>query len=151
VALYREAGDREGLADAVGVLGMTALSRGDYVAARSLAGESRTIFESIGDRRGVAKTLTVMGDILLGQGEYEAARTRYEEGLEILRELDDKWGMAWCLEGLAGVAASQEQPARAARIFGATEAIREAIGGPRPPVRQAICKRKVAAARRTRR
>jgi DNA-binding CsgD family transcriptional regulator/tetratricopeptide (TPR) repeat protein len=147
VALFQETGDREGLADALGVLGMTALSRGDLAAARSLAGESRTIFESIGDRRGVAKTLTVMGDIFLEEGELEAARARHEEGLEILRDLDDRWGMAWCLEGLAGVTASQGQPARAARIFGAAEALREAIEGPRPPVRQAIYKREVAAAR----
>jgi Tetratricopeptide repeat len=81
---------------------MTALSRGDLAAARSLAGESRTIFESIGDRRGVAKTLTVMGDIFLEEGELEAARARHEEGLEILRDLDDRWGWPGAWKGWRG-------------------------------------------------
>jgi DNA-binding NarL/FixJ family response regulator len=65
----------------------------------------------------------------------------------ILGDLNDKWWMAWCLEGLAGVAAAQGQPARSARIFGTAEALREAVNGPRPLAHQADHQRRVAAAR----
>jgi DNA-binding CsgD family transcriptional regulator len=106
--------------------------RGDYEAARSMVGESRAIFEALGDRRGVAKTLGVMGDVDLDQGEHEAAHALYEEALAILDDLDDRWWMAWCLEGLAGAAAAQGQPVRAALVFGAAEVLREEIKAPPP-------------------
>ena len=41
--------------------------------------------------------------------------------------------MAWCLEGLAGVAGATGQPERAARLFGVSTALRDAIGTPLPP------------------
>lgn len=65
----------------------------------------------------------------------------------ILRELDDKWWMAWCLEGLAGVAAAQRQPRRAARVFGAAETLREEIRGPRPAAHRTDYEHAVAGAR----
>ncbi len=37
-------------------------------------------------------------------------------------------GMSWCLAGLGGVAALDEEPERAARMWGAAEALREAAG-----------------------
>jgi non-specific serine/threonine protein kinase len=52
-----------------------------------------------------------------------------------------------CLDGLAGVAAAQARPARAARLLGAAEALREAIGAPTPPAGRAAHEREVAALR----
>jgi predicted ATPase/DNA-binding CsgD family transcriptional regulator len=147
VALYREVGEGQGLADALGVLGMSALSREDYGAVRPLLEECRKIVQSVGYRRGLAKTSSCLGDLVLNQGDPGKAHALYTEGLEILKELDDKWWMAWCLEGLAGVAAAQGQPERAARIFGATETLREEIKGPRPAAHRADYERMVAAAR----
>lgn len=147
VALYREIGERQGLADALGVLGMSAVSQEDYGAALPLLEESRTVMRNVGYRRGLAKTSSCLGDIALKRGVHAKARVLYEEGLEILRELDDRWWMAWCLEGLAGVAAALGQPRRAARVFGATEAFREEIKGPRPAAHRADYERRVADAR----
>ena len=45
----------------------------------------------------------------------------------------DKSGIADCLDGLASVAGAREQPAIAARVFGAAQALRERIGAPLPP------------------
>jgi hypothetical protein len=55
--------------------------------------------------------------------------------------------MAECLEGLAGVAAAQQQPERAARLFGAAKAWREMTGAPLPPSRRAGYERDLAAVR----
>ncbi len=41
--------------------------------------------------------------------------------------------MAYALEGLAAVAASGGQPARAARLYGAAASLRLALGAPLPP------------------
>jgi hypothetical protein len=58
-----------------------------------------------------------------------------------------KQGMAENLEGLAAVAAAQAQPERAARLFGAAEALRTAVGAPRPHAERAEHERHFAAAR----
>ena len=71
----------------------------------------------------------------------------YEESLALRRELADKRGIAESLEELAGVAGAQGQAERAARLYGAAEALREAIGAPIVPVDRARYERAVAAAR----
>lgn len=146
VALYRKVGERQGLADALGVLSMSASNQGDYDVALALLEESRDIMRSVGYRRGLAKTSSCLGDIALNQRDHVKAQAMYEEGLAILKDLDDKWWMAWCLEGLAGVAAARGQPRRAARIFGATQALREEIRGPRPAAHLADYERMVSQA-----
>ena len=50
------------------------------------------------------------------------------------RAEDDRPGIATCLEGLATVAAGPGRPERAARLLGAAEALRRAIGSPMPLV-----------------
>lgn len=49
--------------------------------------------------------------------------------------------------GVGGVAAAQEQPVRAALVFGAAEALREEINAPRPVAHQAHYERYLATAR----
>jgi ATP/maltotriose-dependent transcriptional regulator MalT len=147
LVLYREVGDRQGAADSVGVLGMVALSRGEYEQARSLVEESRALMKSVGDRRGFAKTSNVLGDITLGQGDHAAAGDLYEGARKVFADLDDGWWLAWSLEGLAGVDAARGRFARAARIFGAAEALREEIHSPRPTALQAVYDRGLATVR----
>src|SRR5438093_10200882 len=56
----------------------------------------------------------------------------YRESLAVLREMGDKKGIADSLEGLAEAAAKLGQPERAARIWGAEQALRDAIVLPLP-------------------
>jgi hypothetical protein len=51
------------------------------------------------------------------------------------------------LECLAGLAARQQRPARATRLLGAVETLREAIGAPLPPGERAAYACTVATAR----
>jgi hypothetical protein len=81
------------------------------------------------------------------QGIYGAARARFEESLAICREVGDKRGTAQNLEGLAALAVTQGQFERAARLFRAAEALREAIGTPLPPADRVEHDRSVAAIR----
>jgi hypothetical protein len=60
-----------------------------------------------------------------------------EEGLLICREVRNKPGSVCVLEGMAQLAWAKSQPSRAARLFGAAEALREAISFPLPPVDRA--------------
>jgi hypothetical protein len=59
----------------------------------------------------------------------------------------DKAALAGCLEGLAGVAATAGGAARAARLLGAADALRQAIGAPLPVAYQTDVDRYLARAR----
>jgi hypothetical protein len=55
------------------------------------------------------------------------------QGLTLAQELGDRQFIAESLEGLAGVAGAQGQAERAARLWGAAEALRVAVGAPSSP------------------
>jgi predicted ATPase/class 3 adenylate cyclase len=143
--MFQRVGDQVGIAESTGVMGMVALGQGDYPEARLRLEEARRIMSSLGDRRGIGLMTTALGDAVLNQGDRDAARTLYEEALEDLKGLHDKWWIAWCLEGMAGV--DYNEPARAARLFGAAAALREAIGAPRPPAFRSYHERNLTAVR----
>ncbi len=58
-----------------------------------------------------------------------------EEGLSLAAELGNESDAAYCLEGLAGVAVSEGDPAGAARLWGASERLRERTEGAATPDR----------------
>ncbi|HKH10183.1 MAG TPA: tetratricopeptide repeat protein [Rubrobacter sp.] len=145
--MRREVGDREGIAESMAVTGLAALGREDYGKARSLLQEARVIMEELGDPRGIAKTTVGLGDVDLNVGDQGAAQALYEEALTLLKDVGDKWWMAWCLEGMAEVAVARTRPERAARLFGAAESLRGAIGAPRPAGFRGYCERDLALAR----
>jgi DNA-binding CsgD family transcriptional regulator len=81
------------------------------------------------------------------QQDYATALARYEEGLPLARKADSMCNVASCLEGLAGVRAAQGELPQSARLWGAAEALRQAIGAPIPPVYRPVYERTVTAAR----
>jgi tetratricopeptide (TPR) repeat protein len=100
-----------------------------------------------GDKRRSAWALTSLGLTAICQGDYRRAAALLKESLALSRDLGDKRDMAAGMEELASVACAQEQTERAARLFGAGQALREALGAPLPPADQAPYDRGVAVAR----
>jgi predicted ATPase/DNA-binding CsgD family transcriptional regulator len=161
LALWRELGDPRGTAYAVFLSGQVALRQGDVATARSLAEESVRRYREIGDRQGIAISLIQLARVVSFQGDNTAAYRIYKEGLAIARETNHKWVIASCLEGLTSIVAAQEQggiplvgipPGErvflwAAQLWGAAEALREAVGVPIPLVERADYERLVSAAR----
>jgi hypothetical protein len=68
------------------------------------------------------------------QEQYRLARSRYQDALAIAHEFDDELLLQSLLEGFASLAVAEGQPARAARLLGAGEALwgRSARHGPSP-------------------
>jgi DNA-binding CsgD family transcriptional regulator len=81
------------------------------------------------------------------QGDAAQAYLYYAESLTVFVELMDKQSIPQCLEGIAGLANAAGQPAHAARLFGAAEALCESAGVPLPPVMRAEYDLDVAATR----
>jgi len=102
LALFRELGDRRGIALALDRLGMAAWRRGDFATARALMEEDLALFREVGDRDRVAWSLFTLGLLNTKQGEYTRACALFEESLTLFRELGNKRGMAASLTQLAG-------------------------------------------------
>jgi predicted ATPase/class 3 adenylate cyclase/Tfp pilus assembly protein PilF len=132
LTIVRELGDRWGIAMSLNNLGNVAWEEGDYPVARSLREESLAVFRELGDRSGMAASLNNLGRVVGEQGDYSAARQFHEECLTILFELGDRGGIAESLESLALLGVAQAQMEQVARLLGAAEALRKAIGAPRP-------------------
>jgi DNA-binding CsgD family transcriptional regulator len=128
--LYREIGNKWGVGSVLSHLGFIPLSRGEHARAARYFEEALEISREIGDKLIGSVSLHNLAWTLLLQGHYERAAGLYVEGLGVAVELGDKAGVAYCLEGLAGLISERGEPERAARLFGASEALLEAVGAP---------------------
>jgi tetratricopeptide (TPR) repeat protein len=162
LAIKREIGDRWGIATSLNNLGIAAYRQGEYEAARALYEESLAIRRELADRWGVAGALNNLGMIAHQQGDFRAARSLHEESLSIRRELGDRIGAAASLEALAELAyegndqggggeppegSPVEDWRRAARLFAAGDALREAGGALLPVTEQEENRRQVSRVR----
>ena len=75
------------------------------------------------------------------------AERSLEEALALDRELGNWAYGAYCLESFAGLAGARAQGARAARLWGAAETLRESIGAPPTPEARPYYERSMAAVR----
>ena len=147
LAIRREVGDKWGIALSLNNLGSVAIRQGSYAEANVLLKESLTLWQELGDKQNIAMVLTNLGLAASGQGDYAPACSLLKEGLSLRRDVGDNWGIPESLEGFAGLAVALGQAKRAARFFGAAEALREHIGAPLPYPDRAGHDRRVAAAR----
>jgi len=60
----------------------------------------------------------------LAQADAALATRYFTEALTLFRDQGNRGGMTWCLSGLAGVAGAGGLPERAAKLWGAGEALR---------------------------
>ncbi len=127
LAKFRELGDVEGAAWSLISLGTVARYQGDVERASVLLSESLALSEGIGFREGTAWSVEQLGLLAAVDGD-PAAISLLRRSLELHSELRDRWRMSSVLEDLAAIAIAQGNAGQAARLLGAAEAIREAIG-----------------------
>jgi hypothetical protein len=131
------------------LLGQMRLAQGEGALARECFEESLALVQEVGDREGALEALLGLARVALAQGDLVAARRRDQECLTISQEVGSQEFLAACLEGLAALEAAQGAPCHAARLWGAAEAQREAIGAPIYPVYRASYEQARAQARAT--
>jgi DNA-binding NarL/FixJ family response regulator len=148
LALHKALKDQRGRAYDLSFLGQILLVSGhDHEASQALIEEALALFKELGDRRAVAKAHYRLGCVAFDQGDQRGALASYEQCLAMLWEVEDTWLIAVSLEKLARVALVQQHAAWSARLCGAAEVLREAMGGPIPPIECAEYEQTVAAAR----
>jgi predicted ATPase/DNA-binding SARP family transcriptional activator len=131
LGLDQAAGDRK---TALHHLGLIVYELGDFAHAGALWEEALALERALGDTRRVALMLADLGLVAYEQGEYALALARHQESLTIRRVLGAKLGIAYSLEGLAMLYRAMNSPEKAARLWGASQALRDAIGTPVPPI-----------------
>ena len=145
--LLREVGDKWGLARSYSCLGLVAMFRGDYERAKALMEESLMVARNAGDIWCSSMDLNHLGLMALFQGDYGRAQDLCKESLELSRQPGMMHVIAYSLHTSAAVAGSQGQPVRSAGLWGAAEALREAIGTAFSPLELRVYEPHIAAAR----
>ncbi|MCL5274791.1 MAG: tetratricopeptide repeat protein [Chloroflexi bacterium] len=144
--LFRALGDERSTTLPLNNLANVAYDEGDYAAAIDLYEKSLALSRKYGDDDGSALSLLNLGWAAFLQGDDTRADSCCRQALLLFHHLGNRGTITFCLEGLAGVAGTQKQPVRAARLLGAAEALREAVSFPVSPDNLAHYKRIVAAA-----
>lgn len=107
--------------------------RGDLDLASQLAGDSLVSFREFGERRAEAASLAELGYVALARGNLPGASEHLHRAAVQHLEVRDEYGVIRSLEGLAGVAAGQDEDDVAARLIGLTDAWRRRSGTVRFP------------------
>ena len=123
--------------------------RGDYERGLAYGEEALSIYRKMGDSFMIAQILSRLGWVAAINGDHEVAARFIGEGLPLAQELESGLLSAMCWEGLAVVSGAKAEGTRAARLYGATEALRLAIGAPLSPADQPELERHLATARAT--
>jgi tetratricopeptide (TPR) repeat protein len=136
LAIYRRENDERHAAQRLSGLGLLACDEGDPGKAEPLLTQSLMTFQEYGDKAGIGMALKGLGDVALLRAEHAAARRHYRDSLAAFREIGRRQLVAGVLERFARLAAAEADPALSVRLLAAAQALRDALGTPRPPNEQ---------------
>jgi tetratricopeptide (TPR) repeat protein len=128
VDALRRSGDVWSVAFALVPHGDAALLTGNVPAAVRAHEEALGLARGLVDEHLTATLLDQLGLDALLAGDASAARERLAEAASLHRAQRDREGLAYCLDGLAGLALLSGDARTAARLSGAADAVRTALG-----------------------
>ncbi|MEA2684867.1 MAG: hypothetical protein QOE93_62 [Actinomycetota bacterium] len=114
-------------------LGWIAETGGELAEATVWYEESRQLRGLVGDEHGLARSAADLGRVARLRRNFKEARPQMEEALHAFQRLGDRRLAAACLLELADVAFERGRRDIAARLVGAAQAIRDALGTPAWP------------------
>jgi non-specific serine/threonine protein kinase len=131
LALSRELDNPMEEATSLSHLGFLAQRRGEFAQARALHERALATARQFGVREFELELVRNLGEVALAQGDLTLARTHFRSALETSRELGNQHEIALCLEAVALLMIRNGSHAKAAHLFGAADALRQAIATPR--------------------
>ncbi len=132
--ILRETGSRWYSAMALVGFGLFEESQDNYAEARSRFEACVPLFVEFKDRQRIVMLRSELAHLERRQGHIPEAKKLYRETMREWQELGHRAAIAHQLECFAMLAKAGEDGQRAARIFGAAEALRERINIPMQPV-----------------
>ena len=130
LTLLRVVGRQRDIASAHINLGVVAILSGDLERATETLSEALAAARQAGDRDLIATTLANLASVALHRRAITQAEALGREALALYRDLGDPRRCAVGLEGLAASAGLAGNGERAARLLGASSALREGLGTP---------------------
>jgi predicted ATPase/class 3 adenylate cyclase len=149
LAIARQLGEKNQIATALGNLANAVWLLGERDRAEQLFAESLALWREIGGATGILHQLNPLSLLALERGDARHATELQLEALALGRELGNRESLAFSLEGAGRLAATRGSPTDAAVLWGAAEAVREALGQPPEPTPQGVRERYLGAARST--
>ena len=128
LALFRDLGDLNRVADALDRLSGAQFMLGNREDARASAEESLALCEELGNRRQMMYALGKVGSFAREDGDTARARETYEQVLALAREFGDRWWTAGATGTLAYWALEDGELARAAKLSRESTAIAAELG-----------------------
>ncbi len=128
LTIFRDVGNKQGIALSLKDLGKLAGMHSDAATAMALYQESLGISRELADRQACAEALNDLGNLAIDQGDYASAMALYEESLGISRELANTEGIAWSLMHLASLRRDQGDFEAASDLFDECLAIFRDLG-----------------------
>ncbi len=117
LAIYRELGDKRGIADSLGALGALSMNAADHASACAFFEESLTIYRQLGNKRGIVNTLNSLGHETWHQGDHASARRFLEEAVVLAREYGQRRLDVFALYSLGLVACDQHNYMEAHALY----------------------------------
>jgi predicted ATPase len=145
--LFREIGNKWGIATGLNYLGEILRSQGDYERAAPVYEESLTLNREIGNTWAVVTSSVNLAWVALHQGDYKRAEALFKESLIPARDLKAPYIVSENLMALADVAIQAGDAERAARLLGASAGLSETTGYVLNPFDREVFDRYVASAR----
>jgi predicted ATPase/class 3 adenylate cyclase len=128
LAIRRELGDDTRTASTLGNLGTLAFERGDLDDAEARFLEELELDRANGNEWGTCAALDSLAAVAIERGHHERARELTREMLGLAKRVGDSELIAFGLEKAAVLAAVEGDAARAGRLAGAADAVRESVG-----------------------
>jgi predicted ATPase/class 3 adenylate cyclase len=132
-ALFEKRGDRRAVADSLFGLALMHLLLGGIETARETGEEALAIHREVGDLFGIVSSLCVVGPAATQLGDLDTGRACFMESLAIDEAFGERTGIALSLDNLADLEITAGNVVRALRLAGASETIKEGVGGQAPP------------------
>jgi predicted ATPase/DNA-binding CsgD family transcriptional regulator len=133
LATFRSSGEAQETAATLINLGAAAGYAGDTPLARRRLDEALSISRQIGYQEGIAWAQHELAILARREHDLPGAAALLRTSLRLHYELGDRWRVASVLEEIAGGVLVRVDPAQAAELLGAAEALRDAMQTPLPP------------------
>jgi tetratricopeptide (TPR) repeat protein len=133
LGIARELGDAAQVAMHAGGVAFMRAFGGDIEGARPLLEEALAATRQAGNIFWESTGEYLEGWIGTREGRFDEAHAHYIRSLDVALQLGDKTGVGLALSGLADLALEEGEHERALRLAGASQAIRDEIGGGAPP------------------
>jgi non-specific serine/threonine protein kinase len=132
--LARESGEARAIGNCMYFLAES--YKEDLEKSRSLWEQGLNMFRGESDKTHIAWGLEGLAGVAFLARDFAGALKFHLESLRIKAEVMDKLGIAHSLEGLAQLAAQEEEPERAATLWAAASHLRELMNTPTDPSRE---------------